>query len=144
MCTFFTLELSLFSCLTTTCFFEMTLHLNSEKRLLASSIRTVKSGLKNSISLIETMDHARAYPLLDSVTPTSADQSLLRFADGSERILDERIVVWQGKRLLGRPQLGNYGLVWPETLVNMDGIPVAFDMGADEAFELSTPVAGGQ
>ena len=87
------------------------------------------------------MDHARAYPLLDSVTSAGANQSLLRFADGSERILDERDVVWNGNRLAGRPQLGNYGLVWPETLVDMDGIPVAFDLGADEAFELSTPVA---
>jgi hypothetical protein len=144
MCTFFTLELNLFSCLTTTCFFEMTLHLNSEKRLSESSIRTVKSGLKNSISLVGTMDHAKTYPLLDSVTPTGAEHSLLRFADGSERILDERDVVWQGKRLSGRPQLGNYGVVWPETLVDVDGIPVAFDMGADEAFELSTPVASDQ
>ena len=144
MCTFFTLELNLFSYLTTTYFFEMTLHLNSEKRLLASSIRTVKFGLKNSISLIETMDHAKAYPLLDSVSPAGADHSLLRFADGSERILDERDVVWQGKRLLGRPQLGNYGLVWPEMLLDANSNPMAFDMGAYEAFELSTPVAGGQ
>jgi hypothetical protein len=87
------------------------------------------------------MNHAKAYPLLDSVTPTSADHSLLRYTDGSERILDERDVVWNGNRLAGRPQLGNYGLVWPETLVDMEGIPVAFDLGADEAFELSTPVA---
>jgi hypothetical protein len=90
------------------------------------------------------MDHAKAYPLLDSVTPTSADHSLLQFADGSDRILDERDVVWTGNRLAGRPQLGNYGLVWPETLVDMDGIPVAFDMGANEAFELSTPVVSGR
>ena len=119
----------------------MTLHLNSEKRLLGSSIQTVKSGLKNSISLIETMDHAKAYPLLDSVTSAGANQSLLRFADGSERILDERDVVCQGKRLLGRPQLGNYGLVWPEMLLDANSHPMAFDMGADEAYELSTPVA---
>ena len=90
------------------------------------------------------MDHARAYPLLDSVTSAGPNQSLLRFADGSERILDERNVVWQGKRLLGRPQLGNYGLVWPEMLLDANSNPMAFDMGADEAYQLSTPVAGGQ
>ena len=108
---------------------------------MAANLRLV---FGKRVTLIETMDHAKAYPLLDSVSPTGADHSLLRFADGSERILDERDVVWNGNRLAGRPQLGNYGLVWPETLVDMDGIPVAFDLGADEAFELSTPVASGR
>ena len=107
---------------------------------MAANLRLV---FGKRVTLIMNMDHAKAYPLLDSVSPTGADHSLLRFADGSERILDERDVVWQGKRLLGRPQLGNYGLVWPEMLLDANS-SMAFDMGADEAFELSTPVAGDQ
>ena len=90
------------------------------------------------------MNHAKSYPQLTAVTPLDSEHTRLTFADGSERILDERHITWRGTKPAGRPVLANYGLTWPDELVHLDGTPVAFDVGADEAFELSTPLASNQ
>ena len=83
------------------------------------------------------MNHAKSYPLLIAVTPLDSERSRLTFADGSERILDERLVQWRGAQPAGRPILANYGLTWPEEVVELDGTLAAFDLGTDEAYELS-------
>jgi len=83
------------------------------------------------------MNHANSYPQLIAVTPLDGERSRLTFADGSERILDERQITWRGTKPAGRPVLANYGLTWPEEVVELDGTPVAFYLGADEAYELS-------